>query len=347
MKDMEQLLTNREKTVLELVMENYIYSAEPIGSITIAKTMKDHLSSATIRNIMSDLEEMGFLYKPHAVAGRVPTPKAFRYYVNHLPTAKTLGKKELKALESLSRPHYTDFEEIMEDTSRVLAAVSSYTSIVVEPRVDMMLFQEIEFIKLAPRKILIVFVTSSGILHKRIVDTDEDLGLRVLSDLKAYMNERFTGLPFFVLKDEILLDLRKDKENLAILCGKIKATLDSIVSDEEKREVYIEGTSRMIGVPEFSDVERLKDLFKALENKEKLVRLLDNCLRGEGINVVIGNESDALGIRDTSIIMSTYRINGTSWGILGVIGPMRMDYSKIIPIVDYTARAVTDILRIM
>ena len=344
---MAQLLTDREKTVLELVMENYICSAEPIGSSTIAKTMKKHVSPATIRNIMGDLEEMGFLYKPHAVAGRVPTSKAFRYYVNHLPAAKTPGKKELKALESLSRPHYTDFEEIMGDTSRVLAAMSSYTGIVVEPRVDMMHFQEIEFIKLAPRKILIVFVTSSGILHKRIVDTDEDMGLGVLNDLKHYMNERFTGLPLFVLKDEILLDLRKDRENLAILCEKIKATLDSIVGDEEKREVYIEGTSRMIGVPEFSDMERLKDLFRALENKEKLVRLLDNCLRGEGINVVIGDESAALGIRDTSIILSRYRINETSWGILGVIGPMRMDYSKIIPIVDYTARTVTDILRLM
>jgi len=132
-----------------------------------------------------------------------------------------------------------------------------------------------------------------------------------------------------------------------MLYGKIKDTLETIIGEEEKREVYIEGTSKMIGVPEFSDIEKLKELFKALENKEKLLKLFDRCLRQEGINVLIGNESDVREMQNISIIMSTYQISEKSWGILGVIGPMRMNYSKIIPIVDYTARTMTDILRIM
>jgi heat-inducible transcriptional repressor len=341
------LFNEREKIVLELVMEHYILSAEPIGSGIISKTMKNKLSSATIRNIMGNLEALGFLYKPHVVAGRIPTPKAFRYYVNSLPTSGIPGKKELRTLESLIKPRYTYIEEIMEDTSKVLAAMSSFTSIVVEPKVDTMLFQEVEFVKLSSHTLLMVFVTSSGTIHKRLVETDEDLNMNVLADMKGYMNERFSGMPFYALKQAILQDLKKDRETFTMLYEKIKDTLDTIIGEEETREVYIEGTSKMIGIPEFSDIERLKELFKALENKEKLLKLFDRCLRQEGVSVVIGNESDVREMRDVSVIMSTYRISEKSWGILGVIGPMRMNYSKIIPIVDYTARTMTDILRIM
>ncbi len=342
-----ELLDERERTVLGLVMEDYINSAGPIGSKTVAETMRHQISPATIRNIMGDLEELGFLYKPHAVAGRVPTAKAFRYYVNHLPLPGIPGKRELRTLESFTKPRYSDFEAIMEDASRVLSVMSRCTSIVVEPKVDTLLFQEIEFIKLSRSKILVVFVASSGIVHKKVVDTDEDLETNVLNELKTYMNSRFRGMPFNTLKDEILRDLRKDRENLTLLCEKIKTTLDIIINEEDKREVYIEGTSKMIGVPEFSDVETLKELFRTFENKERLVRLLDNCLRREGVNVIIGDESDMHEMREMSIVVSTYRISEESWGILGVLGPMRMDYLRIIPIVDYTARAITNMLKIM
>jgi heat-inducible transcriptional repressor len=342
-----ELINEREKTVLELVMEHYILSAEPIGSGIISKAMKNKLSSATIRNIMSDLEALGFLYKPHSVAGRIPTSKAFRYYVNSLPRRGIPERDDLRALETLTKPRHTHLEGIMEDASKILAVLSSCTSIVVEPKVDMMLFQEVEFVKLSRHTILMVFITSSGTIHKRLVETDDDLGLDVLSEMKGYMNKRFSGMPFYALKKAILQDLKKDKETFTMLYEKIKDTLDTIIGEEEKREVYIEGTSKMIGVPEFSDIERLKELFKALENKEKLLKLFDRCLRQEGINVLIGNESDVREMQNISIIMSTYQISEKSWGILGVIGPMRMNYSKLIPIVDYTARTMTDILRIM
>ncbi len=342
-----EYLNEREKTVLELVMEYYILSAEPIGSGIISRTMHNKLSSATIRNTMVDLEGLGFLYKPHSVAGRIPTSKAFRFYVNNLPPYGAPGKKEIRALESLVKPRYIHVEDIMEDASKILAAISSCTSIVVEPKVDMMLFQEVEFVKLSRHTILMVFITSSGTIHKRLVETDEDLSLRLLTEMKEYMNNRFSGTPFYALKNALLQDLKKDREAFAILNEKIKDTLDTIIGEEEKREIYIEGTSKMIGVPEFSDIEKLKELFKALENKERLLKLFDRCMRQEGINVIIGNESEVKEMRNMSIIMSTYRISEKSRGVLGVIGPVRMNYSKIIPLVDYTARTMTDILRIM
>ncbi|OPY80870.1 MAG: Heat-inducible transcription repressor HrcA [Syntrophorhabdus sp. PtaU1.Bin153] len=341
------VLNDREKMVLELIMEGYINSAEPVGSGTIAKSIREKLSAATIRNVMASLEEQGFLYKPHVVAGRIPTYKAYRYYVSSLSTLRVPGKKELQALEMMLKPHYSYVEEIMEDASKVLAAISRYTSIVVEPKVDTMLFKEIEFVKLSRRTLLTVFVTSSGIVHTRLVNTDEDLDMAMLTSMKTYMNEKFGGVPFYALKDGILEDIKRDREAYCRILAKIKETLEAIIDETSTREVYLEGTSKMIGVPEFSDIERLKGLFQAFEKKEKLLRLLDNCIHEEGIHVMIGSESDIKEMRDMSIITSTYRVGEKSFGVLGVIGPIRMNYSRIIPIVNYTAKTVTDILMMM
>lgn len=341
------VLNDREKMVLELIMDGYINSAEPIGSGTIAKSIREKLSAATIRNVMASLEEQGLLYKPHVVAGRIPTYKAYRYYVNSLSTQKVPGKRELQVLETMLKPHYSYVEEIMEDASRVLAAISRYTSIVVEPKVDTMLFKEIEFVKLSRRTLLAVFVTSSGMVHTRLVNTDEDLDMAMLTSMKTYMNEKFSGVPFYALKDGILEDIKKDREAYCRILAKVKETLETIINEESTREVYLEGTSKMIGVPEFSDIERLKGLFQAFEKKEKLLKLLDNCIREEGIHVMIGSESDIKEMRDMSIITSTYRVGEKSFGVLGVIGPIRMNYSRIIPIVNYAAKTVTDILMMM
>ena len=342
-----EALTERERMVLELIMDSYITSAEAIGSRTISKIIKNSLSSATIRNIMADLEEQGFLYKPHVVAGRIPTYKAFRYYVNSMLVLRNPGKREIQALESFFKPRYAHVESLMGDASKVLASISKFTSIVVEPRVNTMLFKEIEFVKLSRNTILTVFVTSAGIVHSRLVDTEENFSPDLLNSMKNYMNERFGGVPFYTLKEEILDDLKKDKENYSILLGKIKDTLETIMEEEDQREIYIEGTSKMMDMPEFSDLARLKELFHALERKEKLLKLLDGCLKEEGIHVIMGTESEIKEMRDLSVITSTYRIGEKSYGILGVIGPIRMDYAKIIPIVNHTAKTLTDILSVM
>jgi heat-inducible transcriptional repressor len=347
MKGLRTILNDRESSVLELIVENYIVFAEPVGSTTIQKAMKTKISSATIRSIMGELEELGFLYKPHAVAGRVPTPKAFRYYVNSLPSPGLPGKRELKALEAMSRLRYAYTEELMADTSRVLATISRFASIVLEPKVNTMVFKEVEFIRMSRNTILMVFVTTSGMVHRRFVDTSEDIEQAALDDMKHYMNERFSGMPFFQLKDNILKDMSKDRERFQNLYRKIQSALDVLVGDAEKREIYIEGASKMIGIPEFSDVATLKELFKALENKERLIQLLDQYLSKEGINVILGSESDMKGMEGMSIIASAYRIDRDSYGVLGIIGPMRMDYSRLIPIVGYTAQAVTDLFKIM
>lgn len=340
-------LTERERKVLELIMHVYISSAEPVGSRTLSKLVNNRWSSATIRNVMADLEEQGFLSKPHVVAGRIPTSKAFRYYVNSLLTPRGLGKRELQILEDLFKHRYTYTEQIMEDASRALASLGQYAGIVVEPKVNTMHFKEIEFVKLSGRRVLVLFVTSAGIVHSRLVVTEEDLDPELLASMRNYMNERCEGMPFFSLRTEILEDMRRDKENFSRLLAKVLDALDTIVERDDERELYIEGTSRIIGVPEFSDIKRLRELFQAFEKKEKLLRLLDQSLEDEGIHVIIGAETGVKEMRDVSIITSTYRVGSKQLGVLGVMGPLRMNYAKIIPIVHETAKTVTEILSTM
>jgi heat-inducible transcriptional repressor len=341
-----EALTAREKRVLDLIMTSYIASAEPVGSRTLSALVNSRWSSATIRNVMVDLEEQGFLYKPHVVAGRVPTGKAFRYYVNTL-VPRAPGKRELHALEGLTAHRYSHVEEIMGDASRMLANLCKYTGIVVEPKINSMLFKEVEFVKLSKNTILVVFVTSSGMVHTRLVNTEEDLPQELLGGMKGYMNEKCEGLPFYGLRKQIFADMAKDREAFHELMGKVIDVLEGIMHEEGAREVYLEGTSRFIGVPELSDITRLKELFQAFEKKGKLLRLLDRSIDQEGISVIIGAETEVREMRDMSIITSPYGVGRHNQGVLGVIGPLRMNYSKVIPIVNYTAQAVTDLLRIM
>ncbi len=345
--DLMEALSERENKVLELILTSYIASAEPVGSRTLSKLLGHRWSSATIRNVMADLEEQGFLSKPHVVAGRIPTGKAFRYYVNSLLVPRGLGQNELLVLDALFRHRYAYTEEIMEDASRVLASLGQYAGIVVEPKVNTMFFKEIEFVKLSGQTVLVLFVTSAGMVHSRLVTTEENLGQDLLQGMKQYMNERCEGMPFYALKREIYEDIRRDKEAFAALMRKVLDALDTIVEKEDQREVYIEGTSTIIGVPEFSDIRRLRELFQAFEKKEKLLGLLDRSLEDEGMHVIIGTETGVQEMRGVSIITSIYRIGPRNRGILGVMGPVRMDYSRIIPIVDETARMVTELLSTM
>jgi heat-inducible transcriptional repressor len=342
-----EALTEREKRVLELIMSSYINSAEPVGSRTLSKIIDNQWSSATIRNVMADLEKQGFLYKPHVVAGRVPTGKAFRYYVNTLLVTRQPGKREMQMLERLNNHKYNHVEEVMGDASRLLADLCKYTGIVVEPKMDSMIFKEVEFVKLSKSNILVVFVTSSGIVHTRMVNSGEEMSQEFLTGIKNYMNEMLQGVPFSGLRERIFDDMKKDRDSFHSLMAKVMDVLQQIMENEDGREVYIEGTSKIIGVPELSSISRLRELFQAFEKKEKLLRLLDRSLEHEGIQVIIGGESDVKEMRDMSIITSTYRIDEANYGILGVIGPLRMNYSRIIPIVNYTAKAVTELLGMM
>jgi heat-inducible transcriptional repressor len=256
-----ETLTDREKKVLDLIMSSYITSAEPVGSRTLSRLINNKWSSATIRNVMAGLEEQGFLYKPHVVAGRIPTGKAFRYYVNTLLVPRLPGRRDLQVLDTMASHRYSQIEGVMGDASRMLANLCKYAGIVVEPRMDFMYFKEVEFVKLSKTTILVVFVTSSGMVHTRLVNTEENLSGELLAGMKGYMNERCEGTPFYALRRKIFEDMRRDRDNFHSLLTKIMDVLEEIMDNEEGREVYLEGAFKIIDVPELSNISRLRQVF--------------------------------------------------------------------------------------
>jgi len=180
-------------------------------------------------------------------------------------------------------------------------------------------------------------------VYKRIISLEENIPISVLESMKQYMNERFQGLTFLELRTRLLEDIKKDREDFKTLLSKIKTSLDSLIVDGEKREVYLEGTSKIIGIPEF-DILKVKEIFRALEQKEKLLSILDKCLAQNDVVVIVGEESEIKEMKDMSIIASPFSINEKSSGVVGVIGPLRMDYSKLVPLVHYTAKVLTNFL---
>lgn len=337
-------LTEREERILEIIIETYMDTAQPVGSKLVSNYLNNRLSAATIRHIMYELEEQGYLYKPYSVSGRIPTGKAFRYYVDSLSNFKAPAKRERELISSYFKQGYTHLEEVMIDTSRALAAISRYAGIVVEPKLNSMQFKRVEFVKLSNRSLLVLFITSSGMVYKRVLSLEENIPFSVLESMKQYMNERFEGLTFSELKGKLLEEIKKDTEDFKVLISKIKESLDSLIAGSEKREIYIEGTSKIIGLPEFTDIIKVREIFKALEQKEKLLSILDRCLSEKDVVVLVGEECQMREMKDMSIIASSFAINEKRAGVLGVIGPVRMDYSKLIPVVTYTAKVLTDYL---
>ncbi|MCX7857546.1 MAG: heat-inducible transcriptional repressor HrcA [Deltaproteobacteria bacterium] len=335
-------LTEREGKILEIIIDTYVDTAQPVGSKAVSRALNYKLSSATVRHIMYDLEEQGYLYKPHAVSGRIPTTKAFRYYIDTLLNLRVPGKKDLQVISSFIKPSYSYVEEAMMDASRALAAISRYAGIVVEPKLNTMQFKGVEFVRLTNTSLLVLFVATSGMVYKRIITLEENIPKSLLEGMKHYMNERLEGLTFFELRSRLLEDIQKDREEFRLIISKIRESLDSLITGPEKREIYIEGTSKIIGIPEFTDIIKIREIFKALEQKEKLLSILDKSLAQNDVVVIVGEECQIKEMKEMSIIASPFAMNETSTGVLGVIGPLRMDYSKLIPVVNYTARMLSE-----
>ncbi len=337
-------LTEREGKILEIIIETYVDTAQPVGSSVVAKLMNNKLSSATIRHIMYELEEQGYLFKPYAVSGRIPTTKAFRYYVDTFVDLKLPAKKDIRLITHFIKPSYSYVEDAMIDASRALAAISRYAGIVVEPKLNTMVFKGVEFVPLSKVSLLVLFITSSGMVYKRILTLEEKIERSILESMKQYMNEKFEGLTFSELKKRLKEDIEKDREDFKLLISKIRDSLNSLIESGEKREIYIEGTSKIIGIPEFTDILKLREIFKALEQKERLLSILDRCLSEKEVVVIVGEEWEIKELKEMSIIASPFAVDEKSTGVLGVIGPLRMDYSKLIPVVNYTAKMLTNFL---
>ncbi len=337
-------LTDRMKEVLRMVIEDYILTAEPVSSKTISKKSGLHLSSATIRNIMSDLEENGLLFQPHTSAGRIPTEKGLRFYVDSILDLHDLSgeeKREIRTRYVLSR---SEWKDLFREVSRVLSSFSNCLGVVWTPRLSELVLQHIEFVKLKRNVTLVIFVSTTGIVQNRIIEMDEDLSQSDLDHLSDQLNEHLAGLTLQQVREKLFDQMRLEKHAFDRLFRQAIKLGGKAFASFDETDVFIEGRTNILSEPEFWKRSTMADLFRAFEEKATMIKLLDKCMAPKGVRIAIGSESQVQEMGACSLVTSTYGIGERVWGALGVIGPRRMNYSRIVPLVDYSAKVLNEIL---
>lgn len=343
----------RGQAVLSAIIKEHLVTGEAVGSRVLSDRFANRpgWSPATIRNVMSELEEAGLVEQPHTSAGRIPTDKGYRYYVDNMLGEKRLSRADLNAIDRLFSGDFDSVssEKIMERASRALSELSENVGIVISPSLGANQLKHIEFLLLSDRRILVVLVTGTSTVHNKVIRVDEDLTQDELERTARYLNCEFAGKSLVAIRAEILDLMREEKalydrllRNAILLCD---MSLEG--DDSSAGEVYVDGASNILTKPEFVDLDRMRDLFRTFEEKSRLIKILNECVSREqyasfdDVHVVIGREHPTSSMRNCTLITSPYRLgSGESFGTLGVVGPMRIEYSRVMAMVNYMARLI-------
>jgi heat-inducible transcriptional repressor len=336
-------LSDRGKRILEAVIEDYIATAEPVGSRTITRSHAISLSPATVRNVMSDLEEMGYLTSPHTSSGRIPTDKAYRLYVNSILEVKDIARDNREEIQRRCRLAGKDMAEVLKETSRLLSSTSSYMGVVMAPRFAANVFRQMEFVRLSSRRILAILVSQNGAVQNRLIQTDEEILQEDLVRMANYLNELLQGLTITQVRERLLTEMQSEKVRYDTLLAQALALSEETLGTDD-RELFMEGQANILEQPEFADAAKMREIFRAFEKKGLILDLLDRSIEASGVQIFIGSESHLLRMEGMSLITSTYMTGKDTVGVLGVIGPTRMGYGRVIPIVDYTAKLISRLL---
>jgi heat-inducible transcriptional repressor len=334
----------RTQDILRQAVHTFIAFGDPVGSRTLAKVNSQGLSPATIRNVLSDLEELGYLFQPHTSAGRVPTDKGYRFYVSTVMKGSGLSPVEQEMIGSSLKQSEGDVESLMQDTSHLLASMTDMVSFVIGPDIQQSTLKHVDFVKLAPRRVLVVVVSETAQVVNRVIDFPEDFTGEELERCARYLNAEFRGFTLAEARETLLLRLREERAMYnrvvknALTLGQVAFAENSTPSD-----IYLEGTSRMLAKPEFSsNIERAQQLFATLEEKSRFLEILNACLEGSGLQIIIGSEAPVPDLEGISLIAASYRFQDREVGSVGIMGPTRMEYAKFISVVDYIARSLSD-----
>ena len=332
-------LEHRVRAILNAIVGSYIESAEPVGSRTLSKSLGLTLSPATIRNVMADLTEQGYLDQPHTSAGRVPTDKAYRFYVDTVVGKTTLphGVKEMID-EAVGEPA-SSLERSLADTTKLLALLTSFTGLVAAPQVNTTKLKLIEFIKVSPQRIFVVLITQSNMVYDKIIEVSEDLSQEFLNSVSRYLNEQFAEQSLEDIRTRMLESLVEEKEQYDQLLAQVVRLSKKAFDFSDERELYVEGQFNILTQSE--DVESIQRLLRTLEEKISVLKLLDQTLTDGGVTIYIGIENELEDLQGFSIVTANYGNGSNMLGSLGVIGPTRMDYARVVPIIDYTAKILS------
>lgn len=330
-------LNDRSQQLLKTLVECYIHDGQPVGSRALSKYSDLNLSPATIRNVMADLEEMGLIHSPHTSAGRMPTVNGYRFFVDTLLSVRPLQEEEMSLLhEGLSNQKS---EDVIGAASRLLSETSHMVGVVTLPRTNLVCLRHIEFLPLSNTRVLVIFVTNEHEVHNRIIHTAKKISAAELQQAANYLNSLYSGHSLVAVREAVVQELQLDQQrvNQSMLDAVSMAQL-AFGDDKKKDEYILSGETNLMGFAELADIDCLKGLFDAFNQKCDIIYLLDKCMQADGVQIYIGEESGYQAFDHCSLVASSYLVNDEVVGVLGVIGPTRMAYGKIIRYVDVTAK---------
>ncbi len=334
-------LLPRDREILRDIIATYILSAEPVSSRSVAKQGRLGLSAATIRNVMADLEEWGYLVQPHTSAGRVPTPAAYHMFIESMMQARKLPARERRYIEENLASTPADADQLIGIASHLLSELSQQVSIVVAPAIGDTVLKAVDFVPVAERKVLCVVVSQEGFVDNRVIETEEEIPRQELTRISNYLTENFAGHTLREIRDRLLRQMTEERLQVDhLLARTIELAREGLALDAQP-EVLVDGASALLARPELADIQRVRRMFEAFTDKARLVRMLNGCIQGGGVRVLIGDDSDLTSELDFSLVASSYRVGEQPLGTLGIFGPSRMEYQKIIPLVHYLGHALS------
>lgn len=333
-----QVLNERSLQLLKMLVERYINDGQPVGSRALSKDSDLNLSPATIRNVMADLEDLGLVHSPHTSAGRVPTVSGYRLFVDTLLTVKPLESKDLTRLHQGLAVN-EDTGDVIGVASRLLSELTQMAGVVTLPKRELVCLRHIEFLSLSHTRVLVIFVTNEQEVHNKIIHTSKVFTPAELQQAANYLNSIYSGRSLDAVRKAVLKELQEDQERMNQgMLDAVKMAQLAFDHDNKKDDYVLTGETNLMGFSELSDMDRLKNLFEAFSQKQGVIHLLDQCMKADGVQIFIGEESGYRAFDHCSLVTSSYSVSDEVVGVLGVIGPTRMAYEKIIPYVDVTAK---------
>ncbi len=337
-------LGSRDREILEETIRSFILSGEPVSSRSIAKMRGGSLSAATIRNVMADLEDLGYLAQPHTSAGRVPTRAGYHFYIDALMRSRGVSARQRRQIEETLSAVLPTADQLMASASHLLSELTRQIGIVIAPTLGETVLKSVSFVALTGSKVLCVVVSASGFVDNKVIETEKPASPEDLVRISNYLTDKFAGLTLRQSRDQLLKLMAEDRATMDRLLASAMDFAQQALLESDRPDVLVEGTAALLNQPELNDLERVRRLLETFADKAELVRVLSRLIDGPGVRVVIGRDSDLTSDLDFSLVATSYGIGDHQLGTVGIFGPSRMEYQKVIPLVNYFGERLSRVL---
>ena len=337
-------LSDRDREILRDIIETHIASGEPVSSRSVAKGSRHGLSAATVRNVMADLEDGGFLLQPHTSAGRVPTPAAYHLFIGSLMPARAVSSRDQRTIDGRLKGVPADADQLMAITGHLLSELSDQVGIVLTPEIGETVLRAVDFVQMSGQRVLCIVVASGGVVESKVVEVDEAVSREDLISISNYLTENYAGQTLRQIRDHLVTLMQEERVQFDRMLKLTIALAGRGLAGDRGPEVLVDGTASLLSKPEVADLAGMRRMLEAFGDKARLVQLLNRCMIGRGMRVFIGEDSELTSQLKLSVVATTYGPADRPLGSLGIVGPPRMEYPRIVPLVHYLGRALSEAL---